>query len=98
MELANQFAWDKIINLWRMSMSSVRHGNVPHVQDPILPEGCELNLESTTCLQVQQLIQKCPPKTCCADPIPTALLKCCLPEISPIIGSIVNSSIIFGVF
>jgi hypothetical protein len=43
--------------------------------------------------QVEKLIRKSPDKSCELDPLPTWLVKLCLPELSALITSIVNSSL-----
>ena len=42
---------------------------------------------------VAALIKKMPTKSCALDPIPTNLLKYCVPELLPVITEIVNSSL-----
>ena len=44
------------------------------------------------------LIKKSPSKSCPIDPIPTRTLKACTEELVPVITSLVNSSLLKGIF
>ena len=48
--------------------------------------------------KIRKLISSSPNKTCELDPIPTNILKQCLPELTTIITHIVNKSLTTGVF
>uniref|UniRef100_A0A3B3SBF8 Reverse transcriptase domain-containing protein n=1 Tax=Paramormyrops kingsleyae TaxID=1676925 RepID=A0A3B3SBF8_9TELE len=47
--------------------------------------------------ELTELIQKSKPSTCQLDPLPTYLVKSCLPSLLPIIASIIHSSLITGI-
>ena len=47
---------------------------------------------------VHALIKKSPSKSCPLDPIPTRTLKACTEELVPVITSLVNSSLLRGIF
>ena len=55
------------------------------------------HFEPVTEKDVSDVISSMPSKSCPLDPIPTDLLKQCLPEIVPAITSIINSSLTTGV-
>lgn len=46
---------------------------------------------------ISELIRKAKTTTCQLDPLPTSLVKACLPSISPMITSISNSSLTTGI-
>ena len=52
----------------------------------------------TTISEVMKLIRSTPNKSCDLDPIPTTLLKQCCVELLPIITSIINGSLLSGMF
>ena len=43
--------------------------------------------------EVEKIIKKCAPKSCCLDPVPTKLVKECLDTLLPIITRIINQSL-----
>ena len=47
---------------------------------------------------VHELIRKSPSKSCPLDPIPTRTLKACTEELVPVITSLLNSSLLQGIF
>jgi len=60
---------------------------------PIFKDFSEITEE-----QLKDLISKMPNKFCCLDPIPPFLLKTCLPQLTPILMHIINSSLSSGTF
>lgn len=62
---------------------------------PDLPENCDYVLNefsSATQDEVRRLIMNSPSTSCPLDPIPTWLLKQCLPELLPVLTQIINLS------
>ncbi len=49
-----------------------------------------------TALEIVGLINKFKSSTCQLDPLPTPLVKACLPALSPLITKIVNASLVSG--
>lgn len=47
-------------------------------------------------LQISDLIRKSKPSTCHLDPLPTTLVKSCLPSVLPLISAIIHSSLTTG--
>ncbi|KAI2642381.1 hypothetical protein H4Q32_025373 [Labeo rohita] len=67
-----------------------------HMDNPNLP----LTKDFISCLdsfELTVLIQKSKPSTCQLDPLPTYLVKSCLPSLLPIIASIIHSSLTTGI-
>ena len=56
-------------------------------------EGALHSLRPLECLEVEKLILKSASKQCELDPIPTALVKNCVSELTPVITRIVNMSL-----
>ena len=76
----------------------------PHTPQPLgvapldvrLPQ-CSLSFFSPVCApQVAKLVTKAKASTCSLDPMPTALVKACLPALCPIMVNIINSSLASG--
>ena len=54
------------------------------------------NFSTATEFSITELIRKSKPTTCQLDPLPTALVKACVPSTCPLITRIINSSLATG--
>ena len=80
----------------RLSLESECH-DAPTFDDPVFNG---LPLDQFQCVSVsdiKKLISNSATKSCELDPIPTSILKDCLPELLPIITSFINESLISGI-
>ena len=74
-------------------------------QDPLEPTSemaqdltCSLDSwQPATVEEVGKVIMASPTKSCSLDPIPTSLLKQCLPSLLPVITTIINNSLASGI-
>ncbi len=100
-ELAERFS-----NYFSNKILSIRSNLITHEDNSYHgteETACEntTNLDSFTPVtedEIKKLIMNCPNKSCTLDPIPTSLLKECLPDLLHIITSIVNKSLLEGCF
>lgn len=68
-------------------------GNYHNIENCLVDEtGYLTSFEPTTEDEVRKIIMKSSSKTCCLDPLPTSILKKCLPALLPIITKIINLS------
>ena len=103
-ELAEQFKtfFDTKVNTIRQNIMSERstlsHSNVqPPPEEP--EANCELScFDVWTEDSIKDLVMAMPDKFCSLDPIPTWLLKKCLPELTPVLCYIINESLKSGQF
>jgi exonuclease III len=90
-----QFFADKITNL-RASISSTLIS--PHIPGPVTTPSVFDSFRQATVNEISSIIKQSPDKQCDLDPLPTALLKKCLPVLATTITNIVNLSLSTGVF
>ena len=70
-----------------------------HHSTPVDPPPHTLPLSSfllPTVTEITDLIKRSKPSTCQLDPLPTQLVKSCLPSLAPIISAIIHSSLTTG--
>ena len=71
----------------------------PNYTSSISAQNCSLGkFNEVTTETVHELIKKSPSKSCPLYPIPTGTLKPCTGELVPVITSLVNSSLLKGIF
>jgi len=90
-----RFFDDKIIKL-RASIPSISVS--PHVPGPATTPPVLDAFRPTSVVEISRIINCLPNKQCDLDPLPTSLLKKCLPVLAPTIANIVNLSLSTGVF
>ena len=75
------------------------HPNSPPLSPPALPPTCHLfaSFLLPTASDLSVLILKSKPTTCQLDPLPTTLVKSCLPSLLPLITAIIHSSLSSGI-
>ncbi len=96
--LAHSFAnffGDKIVNL-RAGISSTLTS--PHLPGPVIAPPVFDSFRQATVGEISNIIKHSPDKQCDLDPLPTALLKKCLPVLATTITNIVNLSLSTGDF
>ena len=95
------FFSEKIIKIRRDIEEEAEHVDVNQLQEDniLIPDHCSFDdFSKITEEQLKDLVSKMPNKFCCLDPIPPFLLKDCLPELTPILMHIINSSLDSGIF
>ena len=93
---ANYFV-SKIDSL-KSTISSQLSGLAFPPSDPVRPHASMQLLEPVTSLEVSKLLSTIPPKSCCLDYIPTAIIKQCSPVFSDLIAYLANLSFSQGTF
>lgn len=96
-ELVNEFSEFFSEKIMRIRAAIGDHGqheteSAP-IKDPISSLDC---WQPVTQVEVGKIIMASPTKSCSLDPIPTNLLKQCLPSLLPVITAIINSSLATG--
>ena len=91
----SSFFSDKII---RLQSAVPPTASSPHTPDPQSAPATFSSFTPATVDEITQLIKSSPDKQCDLDPIPTSLLKKCLPVLVPTITNIVNLSLVSGTF
>ena len=71
---------------------------VPPPSDPVCCYPSMQLLEPVTSFEVCKLLAIIPPKSCCLDYIPTAIIKKCSPVFSDLIAYLANLSFAHGIF
>ena len=91
---------DQFLSFFHNKIDNIRTGLCAMVDEPLveIPDqsfnGVPLNCFSSVTLQeIRHIILKAPGKSCKLDPLPSWLLKECVDELSPIVTSIVNTSL-----
>ena len=96
-ELASQFSthFSSKIDRIHHELEAIRdqHHCPPPVQMEILPCSYLSNFRTVSSVEVEKLIGSTKTKTCALDPLPTWLVKKCLPDLLPAITKIINLSI-----
>jgi len=95
-QLLGSFFSDKIIKL-RSTIASSTNSS-PHQQCPPVPPPSLKSFRPATVGEICNLISHLPDKQCELDPIPTSVLKKCLPVLAKSITDIVNLSLSTGSF
>ncbi len=93
-----QYFIDKIIKIRGDISLEETEGVFNEIASNVLPDSVYITEEltsftPTTNSEIESLIRKSPGTTCGLDPIPTDLLKQCLPELLPVLTKIVNLSL-----
>jgi hypothetical protein len=91
----SSFFSDKII---RLQSAIPPTASSPHTPDPPCAPATFSSFTPATVDEIMRLIRSAPDKQCDLDPIPTSLLKKCLPVLAPTITNIVNISLASGKF
>ena len=92
---------EKIVKIRRDIDEEAKHINLVDEERAATPllENCSFSaFTSITEEQLKNLVAKSPNKFCCLDPIPPFILKNCIPELTPILMQIINSSLSLGQF
>ena len=95
------FFSEKIVNIRDNIETEAEHADLTQLEqdDSLLPEHCNFSgFSKITEEQLKDLVSNMSNKFCCLDPIPPFLLKNCLPELTPILMHIINSSLDSGFF
>ena len=90
-----QFFDDKIVKL-RAKIPSTHVS--PHLPAPAIVPPVFGSFRPTTIAEISGIIKRLPDKQCDLDPLPTFLLKKCLPVLAPTITNIINLSLSTGDF
>ena len=92
-EDSNALAQD-FINFFHSKVRNIRNSLAVVTTPPTLRTSSRMDsIMPTTPAEIAELIRKLPAKSCELDPIPTKLVKDCLPTLAPIMSQIVNLSI-----
>jgi len=93
-DMFSEFFIEKILRI----RDSIPSDNVTiHIPPPVV-EAMIAEFQSVTENEVIKLIKSCANKHCDLDPMPTSLVKLALPQLSPLVTSIMNTSIKTGVY
>ena len=90
---------DRFNNFFIEKVQIVR-STLPHIggfEVPIITKTTLDTLSPTTPKEIETIIRSSPSKSSELDPIPTSLLKQCLPAIAPSIVNIINTSLCSGI-
>ncbi|XP_024910450.1 uncharacterized protein LOC112486878 [Cynoglossus semilaevis] len=87
-----------IMSFFNEKINKIHHnlGTLPPHTPPPAPPPSILSLSSfllPTPTEISVLIKKSKPSTCQLDPLPTQLVKICLPSLAPLITAIIHSSL-----
>ncbi|CAJ1074417.1 uncharacterized protein LOC115370421 [Xyrichtys novacula] len=91
-----QFFNDKISNIHKQLHSGSLPPGPPSNSPTPLPHHQPFSSFLPNDSEIYDLIQKSKPSTCQLDPLPTTLLKSCLPSVLPLISAIIHSSLTTG--
>uniref|UniRef100_A0A3B1IZZ8 Reverse transcriptase domain-containing protein n=1 Tax=Astyanax mexicanus TaxID=7994 RepID=A0A3B1IZZ8_ASTMX len=83
---------EKILNIHKHLTSQPTLGIFPELSPPVFFSSFQLPSIS----EISDLICKSKPSTCQLDPLPTGLVKACLPSLLPLISAIIHSSLSTG--
>lgn len=91
-----QFFGNKISTLYSQLQSLSSHTLKENPSQPIAPPQPLSSFFTITDETVHDLATKAKSTTCLLDPMPTPLVKACLPALCPLISNIINTSLLTG--